>query len=37
MKDEWTVQTTDQSLAMHVEDTILITQNGPEVLTRLQG
>ena len=36
MKDEWTVQTTDQSLAMHVEDTILITQNGPEVLTRLQ-
>ena len=37
MKDGWTVQTTDQSLAMHVEDTILITQNGPEVLTRLQG
>ena len=37
MKDEWTVQTTDQSLAMHVEDTILITENGPEVLTRLQG
>lgn len=36
MKDEWTVQTTDQSLAMHVEDTILITENGPEVLTRLQ-
>lgn len=36
MKDEWTVQTTDQSLAMHVEDTILITKNGPEVLTRLQ-
>jgi methionyl aminopeptidase len=37
MKDEWTVQTTDQSLAMHVEDTILITSHGPEVLTRLQG
>lgn len=37
MKDGWTVQTTDQSLAMHVEDTILITQNGPEILTRLQG
>ena len=37
MKDQWTVQTQDQSLAMHVEDTILITQNGPEVLTRLQG
>ena len=37
MKDGWTVQTVDQSLAMHVEDTILITQNGPEILTRLQG
>jgi len=37
MEDGWTVQTTDQSLAMHVEDTILITQNGPEILTRLQG
>ncbi len=37
MKDGWTVQTKDQSLAMHVEDTILITQNGPEILTRLQG
>lgn len=36
MKDEWTVQTVDQSLAMHVEDTIVITHNGPEVLTRLQ-
>lgn len=37
MKDGWTVETADQSLAMHVEDTILITQNGPEILTRLQG
>ncbi len=37
MKDGWTVETKDQSLAMHVEDTILITQNGPEILTRLQG
>lgn len=37
MKDGWTVQTKDQSLAMHVEDTILVTQNGPEILTRLQG
>lgn len=36
MKDGWTVETKDQSLAMHVEDTILITHNGPEVLTRLQ-
>lgn len=37
MKDGWTVETTDQSLAMHVEDTILITKNGPEILTRFQG
>lgn len=37
MEDGWTVQTIDQSLAMHVEDTILITQNGPEILTRLQS
>ena len=37
MKEGWTVETIDKSLAMHVEDTILITQNGPEVLTRLQG
>lgn len=36
LQDGWTVETTDQSLAMHVEDTILITQNGPEILTRLQ-
>jgi len=36
LEDGWTVETTDQSLAMHVEDTILITQDGPEILTRLQ-
>lgn len=36
LEDKWTVQTVDQSLAMHVEDTILITKNGPEILTRLQ-
>lgn len=35
MQDGWTVQTVDHSLAMHVEDTILITNNGPEILTRL--
>ena len=37
IKDGWTVETTDKSLAMHVEDTVLITSNGPEILTRLQG
>jgi len=34
-KDGWTARTEDGSLAMHVEDTILITENGPKILTRL--
>lgn len=33
--DGWTVLTEDQSWAAHVEDTVLITQNGPKILTRL--
>ncbi len=33
--DGWTVRTEDKSLAAHVEDTILITSNGPRILTRL--
>jgi methionyl aminopeptidase len=32
--DGWTVKTKDKSLAAHVEDTILITQEGPKILTR---
>ena len=32
--DGWTVKTVDKSLAMHVEDTIAITESGPKVLTR---
>lgn len=32
--DGWTVVTKDHSLAAHFEDTIAITANGPEVLTR---
>jgi methionyl aminopeptidase len=32
--DGWTVATRDRSLAAHFEDTIAITANGPEVLTR---
>lgn len=32
--DGWTVKTKDKSLAAHVEDTILITQQGPQILTR---
>lgn len=34
-KDGWTARTIDGSLAAHVEDTILITQHGPQVATRL--
>ena len=31
--DEWTVVTADGSLSAHFEDTVAITNNGPEVLT----
>lgn len=34
LDDGWTAVTADGSLAAHFEHTILITQNGPEVLTR---
>lgn len=33
--DGWTVKTVDKSLAAHVEDTVLITEQGPKVLTRI--
>ncbi len=33
-KDGWTVKTVDKSLAAHVEDTIVITEEGPQILTR---
>ena len=33
-KDDWTVKTVDKSMAAHVEDTILITENEPKILTR---
>lgn len=32
--DGWTVKTVDGSLAAHVEDTIIITDNGPMIITR---
>ncbi len=35
MDDDWTVVTQDRSLAAHFEDTIAITERGPEVLTAL--
>ena len=34
-KDGWTARTVDGSLAAHVEDTVLITDDGPEILTRV--
>lgn len=32
--DGWTVITVDRSLSAHFEDTVAITKNGPEILTR---
>ncbi len=33
--DRWTVKTKDGTLAAHVEDTIVVGEHGPEILTRL--
>lgn len=33
-KDGWTAKTVDKSLAAHVEDTVVITEHGPRVITR---
>jgi methionyl aminopeptidase len=37
LADRWTAVTADGSLAAHFEDTIAITQDGPDVLTRAAG
>lgn len=37
LDDEWTAVTADGSLSAHFEHTILITEHGPEVLTRVPG
>ncbi len=34
MKDGWTAKTADGSLSAHFEHTVLITRNGPEILTK---
>jgi len=34
LDDGWTVVTADQSLSAHFEDTVAVTKNGPEILTR---
>lgn len=36
LEDGWTVKTADNSLSCHFEDTIAVTSNGPEVLTRIK-
>jgi methionyl aminopeptidase len=33
--DGWTISTRDGSLAAHFEHTVLITENGAEILTQL--
>jgi methionyl aminopeptidase len=37
LDDEWTAVTADGSLSAHFEHTILITEDGPEALTRVPG
>lgn len=37
LADEWTAVTEDGSLSAHFEHTVLITEAGPEVLTRVEG
>jgi methionyl aminopeptidase len=37
LEDEWTAVTEDGELSAHFEHTVLITDNGPEVLTRAEG
>ncbi|MFT5442019.1 MAG: methionyl aminopeptidase [Myxococcota bacterium] len=37
LDDEWTAVTADGELSCHFEHTVLITENGPEVLTRVEG
>ena len=37
LEDDWTAVTVDGSLSAHFEHTVLITDDGPEVLTRIPG
>jgi methionyl aminopeptidase len=37
LDDEWTAVTADGELSAHFEHTIAITDDGPEVLTRVDG
>ena len=37
LDDEWTAVTADGEWSAHFEHTVLITEDGPEVLTRVEG
>ncbi len=37
LKDEWTAVTADGEISAHFEHTVLITEEGPEILTRIEG
>jgi methionyl aminopeptidase len=37
LNDQWTVVTEDGSLSAHFEHTILISDEGPEILTSVNG
>jgi methionyl aminopeptidase len=37
MPDQWTVVSADGSLTAHHEHTIAVTENGPRILTTLNG
>ncbi|MBP5492331.1 MAG: type I methionyl aminopeptidase [Clostridiales bacterium] len=36
LSDEWTIITRDRSLAAHYENTIIMTEKGPEIITRTE-
>ena len=37
LEDEWTAVTEDGALSAHFEHTVLISENGPEILTQVDG
>ena len=37
LEDEWTAVTADGGLSAHFEHTVLVTEDGPEVLTKIAG
>jgi methionyl aminopeptidase len=36
LADQWTVVTADRSLSVHFENTVAVTENGPEILTQIE-